>query len=62
MNREQLFPLIREKVATVLNGYVQVPEILEHIEDYIVPPALGSRAGVLGALALAKKAVERRSA
>jgi fructokinase len=40
----------------LLNGYVQAPEILEHIDDYIVPPRLGSRAGVLGAIALAQRA------
>ena len=44
------------KVLDLLNGYVQAPEILELIEYYIVPPALGSRAGVLGAIALAQLA------
>jgi fructokinase len=34
---------------------VRAPEILEDIEGYIVPPALGGRAGVLGALALAAR-------
>jgi fructokinase len=50
-----LFPLIRRRVPELLNGYVQAPEILEHIDDYIVPPRLGSRAGVLGAIALAQR-------
>jgi fructokinase len=54
MDQEQLFPLIRAEVQTLLNGYVQAPAILKRIEDYIVPPALGGRAGVLGALALAQ--------
>ena len=30
-------------------------EILDRIGEYIVPPALGERAGVLGAIALAMK-------
>ena len=55
MRQKQLFPLIRKKVLNILNAYVKVPEILEHIDDYIVPPLLGSKAGVLGALALAEK-------
>jgi fructokinase len=55
MGQPQLFPLIREKVASLLNGYVQSPAILEEIEHYIVPPALAERAGVLGAIALAKR-------
>lgn len=54
MQQEQLFPIIREKVKTSLNGYVQSPAILQNIGSFIVPPGLGNRAGVLGALALAQ--------
>ena len=36
-----------------LNGYVQMPQFLDAIDHYIVPPALGDRAGVLGAMAMA---------
>jgi fructokinase len=53
MQQAHLFPLIRREVQTLLKGYLQSPAILENIDDYIVPPALGKRAGVLGALALA---------
>lgn len=53
MQQSHLFSLVREKVVRYLNGYVQSPMILERIDEYIVPPALGNRAGVLGALALA---------
>jgi fructokinase len=53
MEQPQLFPLVRQRVLEVLNGYVQAPQILEAIDAYIVPPGLGNRAGVLGALALA---------
>jgi len=52
----QLIPLIRQKTQAFLNGYVQSAEILENIDGYIVPPALGGRAGVLGAIALAELA------
>ena len=48
-------PLIRRKTQASLNGYVQSPAILENIDTYIVPPALGGRAGVLGAIALAQQ-------
>lgn len=54
MSQPQLFPLVRAKTAELLNGYVQSPQILENIDEYIVPPALGAQAGVLGAFALAK--------
>jgi fructokinase len=54
MHQRHLFPLIREEVRRLLNGYIQLPMVLEKIDEYIVPPALGDRAGVLGAIALAK--------
>lgn len=47
-----LLPKVREKTVAYLNDYVQHPSITEHIDDYIVPPALGNKAGVLGAIAL----------
>lgn len=45
MQRGELFPQIRERVAKLLNGYLNPPEI--------VPPELGTHAGVLGAIAMA---------
>lgn len=54
--RENLLPLIRRKVQSILNGYVQSPTITKNIDEYIVPPGLGGRAGMLGAIALAKEA------
>ncbi|MEZ4770926.1 MAG: ROK family protein [Caldilineales bacterium] len=56
MNVPQLFPLVRSQVQSLLNGYVQAPQILNRIDSYIVPPALAGRAGVLGAIALARLA------
>ncbi|HNB52052.1 MAG TPA: ROK family protein [Anaerolineales bacterium] len=53
MQQPQLFPMVRKKVQQILNGYLQIPAILESIDTYIVPPALGGEAGVKGALALA---------
>lgn len=53
MQQPQLFPLVRKKVQQILNGYLQIPAILEEMDTYIVPPALGGEAGVKGALALA---------
>ena len=59
MNQSQLFPKVRKKVLNSLNGYVKHTEILDHIDNYIVPPGLGNKAGVLGAIALAMKAAEQ---
>lgn len=55
MQQKQLFPLLREKVKCLLNNYIQVPEIIEDVDNYILPPALGKRAGILGAIALAQQ-------
>ena len=56
MSQAQLFPLIRAEVTRLLNGYIQSPWIHERSNEYIVPPGLGSRAGVLGSIALAQSA------
>lgn len=56
MEQRHLFPLIRQEVQQVLNGYVASPAILAQIDTYIVPPGLGNRAGMLGAIALAQQA------
>jgi len=54
MQQPQLFPRVRRRVQELLNNYLPVPAILDHIDDYIVPPGLGDQAGVLGAMALAE--------
>lgn len=58
MAQAQLFPLVRAETLRLLNGYVQSPAILQRIDEYIVPPGLGGRAGVLGALALAENSLK----
>jgi len=52
MHQKQLFPLIRRKVAELLNGYVKTKE-LENLDSYIVPPSLNDNQGILGCLQLA---------
>ncbi len=54
MHHQELFPMVRSKVMELLNDYVQSPAILEEMDTYIVPPGLGNRSGVLGAIALAQ--------
>ena len=55
--QSHLMPLIREKTLVTLNGYVQSPDILERIDEYIVPAALAGKAGILGAFVLAERAL-----
>jgi fructokinase len=61
MHQLHLFPLIRERLKRALNGYIQRSAVLDQVDTYIVPPALGNRSGCLGAIALAQQIVFTRS-
>ena len=58
MSHPPLLGLIRAQVVELLNNYVRAPEVIEQINEYIVAPALAARAGVLGGLALAERALD----
>jgi fructokinase len=51
--RPELLPRVRIQLVQSLNGYLKLEKLTGGIESYAVPPGLGSRAGPLGALALA---------
>ncbi|MEL6263692.1 MAG: ROK family protein [Cyanobacteria bacterium J06631_9] len=55
MEQKQLFPMIRQQVQEKLNAYLSVPQITNNIETYITSPKLESKAGILGAFALAER-------
>ncbi|HEX3395220.1 MAG TPA: ROK family protein [Steroidobacteraceae bacterium] len=57
MTQQRLFPLVRQRMLHWLGGYIERNEIIADIDRFVVPPALGVRAGVLGALSLAVDAV-----
>ena len=50
MEQTHLFPMIRTKLNQRLAGYVEI----ENIDNFVLPPGLGSKSGVLGAIALAQ--------
>lgn len=56
MQNRSLFPRIRQRLRDLLRGYLPAPVLAGDLTDYVVPPALGDRAGLLGALALALEA------
>ena len=58
MHQLHLFPKIRKRTLELLNGYVAHSAILEDIDNYIVPPALGDNAGAAGSLLLALEALK----
>lgn len=55
MQRQALFPMIRRRTLELLNGYIQVPWILEGMDAYIVPPALYPLSGLAGAYLLGRR-------
>ncbi|MCG8350185.1 MAG: ROK family protein [Chloroflexales bacterium] len=57
MDQPQLIGLVQREVQQTLNGYIRALAILDDIARYIVTPGLGNRAGVLGAIALAARAI-----
>jgi fructokinase len=54
MNGPLLLALVRERVRAIAGDYFDSPALREGIADYIVRLALGDRAGVIGALELAR--------
>jgi fructokinase len=58
MRASWLLPLIHQRVRKLMAGYLVHPNLTDHLQQYIVLPKLGGRAGVLGALGLAQSALE----
>ena len=56
MKQPSLLPLVRARTRELLAGYIVAPELVSGLDEYIVAPALGDRAGVLGAIELARLA------
>lgn len=59
MKRLALFPMIREKTVTMLNGYIPLVDA-NMIDQYIVPSRWGNDAGITGALTLALDALHEQ--
>ncbi len=59
MQQKGLLDLTRSNVVRLLNGYISQTAITRDIDTYIVPPGLGDRSGVCGALALGMNALAR---
>lgn len=57
MRQDHLFDRIRTQTLALLGGYITQTAILNDIDNFIVPPALGENSGVTGALALAARAL-----
>ena len=58
MQRAGLMDKVRSETLRLLNGYIQSPAILEHIDEYIVYPELFPVSGLVGSYLIGKKALE----
>lgn len=56
MNQPGLLERVHREIVGLMNGYLGAPVLGEGISGFVTRPALGPRAGVLGALALAESA------
>ena len=54
MQQPHLFNCCAPNLPDLLNGYVQHPEVLDRLDEFIQPPGLGARAGIFGCLVLAE--------
>lgn len=57
MEQPRLLPLVRNKTLAALNDYFPLPQISKQMDEYVVPIALGGKAGILGAFELAEQAL-----
>ncbi|MGH2916736.1 MAG: ROK family protein [Solirubrobacteraceae bacterium] len=55
--RAPLLAAVRARLRELAGGYLRTPLLGEQVDSYLVAPALGERAGALGAIALAQDAV-----
>lgn len=54
--QEHLLARVRKELVRLLNGYVRARELMDAIDEYVVAPELGDRAGLLGGIVLAERA------
>ena len=56
MRNGSLYPKIRSRAAALFNRYIAAEPVLSRMDEYIVPPGLGERAGIAGGFVLAAAA------
>jgi fructokinase len=59
MHQSELLPAIRTNVVTQLGGYLDMLKSREAVQEYIVAPGLANRSGIMGAIAMARSAIEK---
>ena len=54
LERPGLRSIVASRLRELVAGYIPTPMLDDRVEEYLVAPALGDRAGVLGAIAMAE--------
>ncbi len=54
MEHQPLYGMVQQRLSELVAGYLDTPLLGGDVGSYVVAPALGDRAGVLGAMALAR--------
>ena len=54
MKQMQLFPMIKDRLKVLLNGYLNLETYQIDWDNYIVPQGLGGQAGIMGGIELAR--------
>ena len=55
MKQSYLLNAVKKRVVKLLNGYFNIPQIKDNIDDYIVSPSHGDESAIAGAFELAIK-------
>lgn len=53
LQNDHLLPMVRKQLDVLLNGYLDHPRLKNGMADWLTAPGLGTRSGILGAMALA---------
>ena len=58
LQNDHLLPRVRQHLGSLLNGYLDHPALQDGFESWLTAPGLGTRSGILGAIALAASSLE----
>jgi fructokinase len=58
MKQPDMLPMVRAAFVKAMAGYLRAPELANDAATFLMPPGLGDDAGLLGAAALARRALD----
>lgn len=52
LSNQHIYPEIRKSVIQLLNGYINLEQLFDNVDEYIISPDLGENSAYLGAVAV----------